>query len=57
MPSRDQLAAKGQLCEHRYEAGTCPHEKCPGYWLDADDPTVSGLLDDLYAEAWLEETK
>lgn len=43
----------GEFCEHGYEAGRCPDEKCPGYWLDADDPQVSVLLDDLYAEAWL----
>jgi hypothetical protein len=45
----------GEFCEHGVEAGRCQDEQCPGYWLDADDPQVPALLDDLYAEAWLGE--
>ena len=45
----------GEFCEHGHEAGRCPDEKCPGYWLDADDPAVPALLDELYLEAMLGE--
>lgn len=44
-----------ERCEHGHQGGRCPDEKCPGYWLDADDPSVPALMDDLYAEAWLGE--
>lgn len=43
----------GEKCEHGCDAGLCKDETCPGYWLDADDPKVAALLDDVYAEAWL----
>lgn len=43
----------GEYCRHGCEAGLCEDNKCPGYWLDADDPKVAALLDDIYTEAWL----
>ena len=27
----------------------------PGYWTPIDDPRAQAALDDLYAEAWLDE--
>ena len=46
-----------ECCEHGYHGGRCPDENCPGYWLDAADPSVPALLDDMYAEAWLGDHK